>query len=210
MRIKHRLGWLGITILMSPALYWVWMPAQRPVRAVFSGAVPWFVISGKVFTEPFDNVHAGSAMDQPTIGKWLFWFTFMTVTSLPYVAIVGWLADRRKKSGRIVYGVFATILCTCLLCMLTGPFLWLVQYVCSMGFTSNRVFGLLYSAAGGSLVGGFLYWAVRKPPEPSRPANACTNCSYDLTGNISGVCPECGTTVGVSIPSTRPHASAAQ
>src|SRR5262245_42439737 len=27
----------------------------------------------------------------------------------------------------------------------------------------------------------------------------CTSCGYDLTGNLSGVCPECGTAVGVSI-----------
>jgi hypothetical protein len=29
----------------------------------------------------------------------------------------------------------------------------------------------------------------RKPPKP----NECTKCRYDLTGNTSGVCPECGT-----------------
>ena len=27
--------------------------------------------------------------------------------------------------------------------------------------------------------------------------NCCQTCSYDLTGNPSGVCPECGTSVGV-------------
>ncbi len=25
--------------------------------------------------------------------------------------------------------------------------------------------------------------------------NSCAQCSYDLTGNVSGVCPECGTPV---------------
>src|SRR5579862_2394424 len=29
----------------------------------------------------------------------------------------------------------------------------------------------------------------------SRMTNRCRNCSYDLTGNVSGVCPECGTPV---------------
>jgi hypothetical protein len=24
------------------------------------------------------------------------------------------------------------------------------------------------------------------------PVNACRNCGYDLTGNVTGVCPECG------------------
>lgn len=28
-----------------------------------------------------------------------------------------------------------------------------------------------------------------------RAASACRSCGYDLTGNVSGVCPECGTPV---------------
>jgi hypothetical protein len=31
--------------------------------------------------------------------------------------------------------------------------------------------------------------ARRRPAEPGR----CPRCDYDLTGNVSGVCPECGT-----------------
>lgn len=27
------------------------------------------------------------------------------------------------------------------------------------------------------------------------PPNRCRNCAYDLTGNVSGVCPECGTEI---------------
>jgi hypothetical protein len=27
------------------------------------------------------------------------------------------------------------------------------------------------------------------------PVGHCRNCGYDLTGNVSGVCPECGTPV---------------
>ena len=34
------------------------------------------------------------------------------------------------------------------------------------------------------------------PPPTSDPA--CTRCGYCLTGNLSGVCPECGTRVGKS------------
>ena len=29
-----------------------------------------------------------------------------------------------------------------------------------------------------------------------RPAGLCRKCGYDLTGNVSGVCPECGKGVG--------------
>lgn len=30
----------------------------------------------------------------------------------------------------------------------------------------------------------------------SVPAGACSKCGYDLTGNVSGACPECGATIG--------------
>lgn len=35
-----------------------------------------------------------------------------------------------------------------------------------------------------------LFWRYRR-----LPSGFCQNCSYDLTGNISGVCPECGVAV---------------
>jgi hypothetical protein len=33
----------------------------------------------------------------------------------------------------------------------------------------------------------FLWYRDRRPPK-----GHCRNCGYDLTGNVSGVCPECG------------------
>lgn len=33
-----------------------------------------------------------------------------------------------------------------------------------------------------------LWWRDRRPIQPGR----CGNCGYDLTGNVSGRCPECG------------------
>ncbi len=47
------------------------------------------------------------------------------------------------------------------------------------------------------LVGRLAYFSVRYPVrnpwEESWPT--CSNCGYDLTGNVSGVCPECGTKI---------------
>jgi len=44
----------------------------------------------------------------------------------------------------------------------------------------------------------FWVWARRLPvPPPS-----CRTCGYNLTGNVSGICPECGTPVGPATPST--------
>jgi hypothetical protein len=38
--------------------------------------------------------------------------------------------------------------------------------------------------------GTYLWRRSRTPP-----AGHCPKCSYDLTGNVSGVCPECGTEI---------------
>lgn len=38
------------------------------------------------------------------------------------------------------------------------------------------------------LLGALLALSVRQP----NPPGACRRCAYDLTGNVSGVCPECG------------------
>ena len=37
-----------------------------------------------------------------------------------------------------------------------------------------------------SLLGSFILRPKRRPP------HGCRKCDYDLTGNVSGVCPECG------------------
>jgi hypothetical protein len=148
---------------MVPILGWVWMAAREPVFSVFSGAAPRYVFSGRLFTEPFNTIHAGFAMDQPTIGKWLFWFTVMALSSLPYVALLGWLANRKAKTGRVAFAFGVSVLGVFLLCILSGPVCLLIQYVCSMGFTPRRICGLVYGFASGLLVIGFVAWSLRNP-----------------------------------------------
>ena len=54
-------------------------------------------------------------------------------------------------------------------------------------------------AAGFCFVFGYIVrQAIADAPrreERLRAAGRCTYCGYDLTGNVSGVCPECGTPV---------------
>ena len=50
---------------------------------------------------------------------------------------------------------------------------------------------LLISMAGG-IWSAWRFVALRRAQVPTL---ACLYCGYDLTGNVSGVCPECGTAI---------------
>jgi hypothetical protein len=41
-----------------------------------------------------------------------------------------------------------------------------------------------------------IYWMFRVSPAPDPIPGKCPKCGYDLSGNVSGICPECGTRVG--------------
>lgn len=155
-RFRHVVGASGTAVLMLPILVWVWLAAKAPVLSVFRGAVFRFVLSGKLFSEHFSIRHAGSAFDQPTIGKWLFLFTLMSVSALPYAGIIRWLSNREKKSVFIVYAFCCSLLGVFLLCMLSWPSLWLIQYVHSMGTTPRRIKGFIYIIFGVLVVIGFV------------------------------------------------------
>lgn len=44
-------------------------------------------------------------------------------------------------------------------------------------------------------IGGFRALYYFSPARPKQPALCCGQCGYNLTGNVSGVCPECGTAI---------------
>jgi hypothetical protein len=48
---------------------------------------------------------------------------------------------------------------------------------------------------GPMLAFGLLVYVWMLPPLPRYPAAHCSHCGYNLTGNVSGVCPECSTPV---------------
>ena len=155
----------GTVILMLPILVLVWFAAREPFLSVASGRVPYYILSGRLFSDRFDTIHAGSALDQPTIGKWLTWFSVMGLLSLPYAAMVRWITNRRNPTVYWAYTFALSILCAFLLCILSWPVCWLVQYMFSMGLTPRRACGLAYGIGGGILVIGFLSWGVRRSRE---------------------------------------------
>ena len=56
--------------------------------------------------------------------------------------------------------------------------------------------GLTITAILWGATGSLFGWpGFRPPPKP----NECKRCRYDLTGNTSGVCPECGVVISISV-----------
>ena len=53
----------------------------------------------------------------------------------------------------------------------------------------------LLSLISGAFPAIFLMRAIARLRRRGFGENRCSRCGYDLTGNISGVCPECGTTI---------------
>ena len=63
----------------------------------------------------------------------------------------------------------------------------------------NGIFRSLPSGLVVVLFFGFCFWQLANVAYASFdtpfPCGQCSNCGYDLTGNVSGVCPECGNRV---------------
>jgi hypothetical protein len=43
-------------------------------------------------------------------------------------------------------------------------------------------------------------WSILRLTERLRRGRGCANCSYNLTGNTSGLCPECGQPIDQGSP----------
>ena len=119
------------------------------------------VFNGRLFTASWNRIHAGFTLDQPTIGKWYFWFTVFTVAGLSYMALVRRFCVRWSKLRHWIFVAGLTVLCLFLVCLLTIPFWWLIQYIHAMGWTPKRFYGLLYGISGYVVVFWFWYRTVK-------------------------------------------------
>ena len=60
--------------------------------------------------------------------------------------------------------------------------------------TSDMARTLATAVMGACLIAILLITLLFRPPKPIPPGH-CTRCGYDLTGNRSGLCPECGSPI---------------
>lgn len=149
--LKSTLGAL-ITILLTflPVILLACM-MESGEPGLFFGTFT-YVFSGQLFSEGWNPVHAGFALDQPTIGKWYFWFTAFSVVWLPYMALVRRYLVRHSLLRQWIFAGGLTILCLFLVCLLTIPFWRLIRYIQEMGWTAKRLSGLVYAAGGYGII----------------------------------------------------------
>lgn len=145
---------LAVVLSFLPLVLLAWM-FEGGERGMFFGTFT-AVLSGGIFREEWHPIHAGFVLDQPTIGKWYFWFSVFTAVWLPYMAAVKYFFIRRSTPRRMIFAAGITFLCLFLACLLTIPFWWLIQYIQAMGWTPKRAFGLFYAAGAYGIL--FIFW----------------------------------------------------
>ncbi len=67
------------------------------------------------------------------------------------------------------------------------------------GFSTSGILGLICAPIAVCVLPTLLLWLVdyglsRSSHDSMQPGH-CQRCGYDLTGNVSGICPECGTPI---------------
>ncbi len=158
---KRKLGVVGTAVLMAVPLALIFYLFSDDVLNVRN--ICFHVLSGRLFTrqwDPIHPVHAGYYLDQPTIGKYYFHFTWMTVIVLPYLAIVRKRCARRTRLEYWTFVIPTVILCLLLICIVTVPFCWSIKWMDAAGRgPGDMVVGL----GGYIVVLGFFFWAIRPP-----------------------------------------------
>lgn len=122
-----------------------------------------------------------------------FWLVFFPVYFGATVAAFGCGAVHGKKTAALITA--AAVMCVLALQWRLQGFLlpsrtcWAYSYF-RTGLVVEAVLGI-----GLALGGYFLGGRFGKRRDDRDAARRCRVCDYDLTGNQSGVCPECGTVI---------------
>jgi hypothetical protein len=151
----HLLLFLTLSLFLF-LIQGLWKDGIRPFLSVEAWR---YIISGTFLQGPFDIRHAGTCFDQPTIGKYLFWFSLTAFSSSASLVL---LRQRLASSSFWQQGLFilfATISTLLALTLLVTPTCLFLHYVTAMGMTTKRVLGLLL-CSGLWLVLPCFTWAV--------------------------------------------------
>jgi hypothetical protein len=101
-----------------------------------------------------------------------------------------WDAKISEPLIRLVQGACGIVALYLVFGYLLALPLWLTEHF--TGWRLDAIIRVVFWLGPGSLYGFLVYRGRRfRPPKH----NECARCYYDLTGNTSGICPECGTPI---------------
>ena len=101
-------------------------------------------IANGYFSRPFNIIHAGCALDQPTIGKFLILYTLLSIFVIGTSLLVQLISDFSTRWVFKVHCVIFILSFLNVLCFLTGPASLLYHYIYAMGYTQTRINGIVY------------------------------------------------------------------
>ena len=70
------------------------------------------------------------------------------------------------------------------------------RFIARLGGHGSGISYLSVVTTLGFMAGAFGFWSRSAMRSPREAGPRCPACGYDLTGNVSGVCSECGMKVG--------------
>jgi hypothetical protein len=126
-----------VLLITTPVIlmFYIWTNSYHALFAV---------ISAKLFQNNWRIIHAGFCMDQPTIGKWYFWFTVFSSLWLFCYFVASRICASSSYIILRLYALLSIVTVFIYISILTVPFFWTLQYMYNMGYTHRRVIALLY------------------------------------------------------------------
>lgn len=119
---------------------------------------------------------------------------------IPYVShiIFGWLGARRSRPVFALVGAVLLSVTIVLAAFARDPHSFLSPSYDAMDALHIFFFYLIPLLATGAPIGWYVGRLICPPiagPEPELHLFLCNKCGYNLQGNTSGKCPECGETI---------------
>ncbi|MDA3798986.1 MAG: hypothetical protein PF692_07890 [Kiritimatiellae bacterium] len=154
--LKGLLRIVGTTILLVlpvAVMLWLWEDAR---------GVPLYVLSGKLFQSSWWHGHVGTALDQPTIGKWYFWTTIFSGAWALFVFCASLICKSCSCGVKKIFATFVGIEAVIYLCLLSLPFTWTIQYIHAMGWTQRRLIALAWGITGYIVIVILSYIFIKK------------------------------------------------
>lgn len=108
---------------------------------------------------------------------WLWRLAIAAAIPIPFGALILWIEFVRARQFGLVG--------------LTGHLGWLLSFAVDRQ-AAGELAAILLCTLAYALCVWIAYHAVTYHYTPKYEAGQCRGCGYDLTGNQSGVCPECG------------------